>query len=501
MKTNGPGVRRFPRNLLFFSALLTALLLSVWARAQQVTLAWDANTESDLAGYKVHYGTNSRTYTTTLDVRNVTTVTVAGLSAGQTYYFAATAYNASGSQSGYSNEVSYSVPAADTAPSVPSIPSEEAPDADGDGVPDTDGAFPNDPEEWSDADRNGIGDNAEAAAEAARLAPYAPVLVSPVNDEKAGAIVMLKAGPFHSTVAGAGHAETRWQVFRDQDDTCVLDIQSAAALTSLRVPRLVLEEGTVYFWRAQFIDADGRSSDWSDYEYFATVTTASDSNLNGIPDAQEVGSAVDLDDDGLQDNDQKTIKSIQMEGVRVQIGVSIKGCPAAVAVEAVASEDPHQPGAYVADKPERMPFGLINFKLAVDEPGDTVTVTLYFSEPAPVRSRWYKYDPIAERWFDFSAYARFAADRRSMTLSLRDGGAGDADGVANGIIIDPAGVVEVTDAEASTGEASAAGGGGGGGCFIGSVHAEGSNGKGWFLMLLTSAAALFLSNRRKSDGV
>ena len=68
MKTNGPGVSRIPRNLLFFSALLTALLLSVWARAQQVTLTWDANTESDLAGYKVHYGTDSRAYTTTLDV-------------------------------------------------------------------------------------------------------------------------------------------------------------------------------------------------------------------------------------------------------------------------------------------------------------------------------------------------------------------------------------------------------------------------------------------------
>lgn len=492
MKTNGPGVRRFSRNLLFFSALLTALLLSVWARAQQVTLTWDANTESDLVGYKVHYGTNSRAYATTLDVRNVTTFTVAGLNAGQTYYFAATAYSASGSQSGYSNEVSYSVPADDTTPSVPPTPSEEAPDADGDGVPDTDDAFPNDPEEWSDADRNGIGDNAEAAAEAARLAPYAPVLVSPVNDERVGVIVMLKTGPFRSAVAGADHAGTRWQVFRDQDDTCVLDIQSATALTSLGVPRLVLEGGTTYFWRAQFIDADGSSSDWSDYEYFATVTTDSDSDLNGIPDAQEVGSAVDLDGDGLKDNDQRTIKSIQMEGLRVQIGVSIKGCPAAVAVEAVESEDPHQPGAYVADKPERLPFGLINFKLAVAEPGDTVTVTLYFSEPAPVNSKWYKYDPIAERWSDFSAYARFAADRRSMTLSLRDGGAGDADGVANGFIIDPAGVVEVTDAEVS-----GSGAGGSGGCFIAAAKAGGGSGSGWLLLGLMSAAGLALRTRRK----
>ena len=59
----------------------------MWARAEQVTLAWDANTEADLAGYKVHYGTVSGVYTATVDVHNVTTAVVTGLTAGQTYYF------------------------------------------------------------------------------------------------------------------------------------------------------------------------------------------------------------------------------------------------------------------------------------------------------------------------------------------------------------------------------------------------------------------------------
>jgi len=43
--------------------------------AEQVTLAWDPNTESDLAGYKIHYGTTSRSYTSTVDVNRVTTYT------------------------------------------------------------------------------------------------------------------------------------------------------------------------------------------------------------------------------------------------------------------------------------------------------------------------------------------------------------------------------------------------------------------------------------------
>jgi hypothetical protein len=81
------------------------------AFAAQVTLSWNPNSESDLAGYKIHYGTASARYTVHLDVRNVTTYTVTGLTAGQTYYFAASAYNSAGSESGYSNQVSFCPPA------------------------------------------------------------------------------------------------------------------------------------------------------------------------------------------------------------------------------------------------------------------------------------------------------------------------------------------------------------------------------------------------------
>ena len=94
-------------------------LIASNAMAAQVTLAWDPNTESDLAGYRVHYGTASGSYTSHTDVHNVTSYTVTGLTAGQTYYFAATAYDASGNESGYSNPLSYAVPAANGAPTDP----------------------------------------------------------------------------------------------------------------------------------------------------------------------------------------------------------------------------------------------------------------------------------------------------------------------------------------------------------------------------------------------
>lgn len=277
-------------------------------------------------------------------------------------------------------------------------------------------------------------------------------MVSPINNSGVSTMAILKTGAFRTAVAGTTHAKSRWQVFRDEDDACVLDIQSTIALTSLTVPKLVLDEGTPYFWRVQFTDSKGAASAWSDYEYFITNKTNADLNANGIPDAQEVSATTDLDKDGVRDNQQTTIKSVKMEGTSVQIGVSIKGSPTAVAIESVESEDPGQPDSYAFGKPKRMPFGLINFKIAVAKPGDQAVVKLYFSQAAPFFSKWYKYDPITDKWYDFSAYAKFASDRRSVTLTLTDGGPGDADGVANGVIIDPAGIVEVQDEIVSGGE-------------------------------------------------
>jgi hypothetical protein len=72
-----------------------------------VNLAWNANTESDLAGYKVHVGTASGVYTLlNINVGNVTSFTVTGLAPGDVYYFAVTAYDTGGAESGVSNEVS-----------------------------------------------------------------------------------------------------------------------------------------------------------------------------------------------------------------------------------------------------------------------------------------------------------------------------------------------------------------------------------------------------------
>jgi PKD repeat protein len=84
------------------------MVLHLWAcpgYGATFKLAWDANPETDLAGYRLHYGTASGNYPQVVDVGDVTGYEVVGLEDGVTYYFAVTAYNTAGNQSDYSNEV------------------------------------------------------------------------------------------------------------------------------------------------------------------------------------------------------------------------------------------------------------------------------------------------------------------------------------------------------------------------------------------------------------
>ena len=79
-----------------------------------VTLAWDASPDASAVGYRIYYGPASGVYTNSAAVGNVTSATLAGLVDGVTYFFAATAYNASGDESLFSNEANYTVPVAST---------------------------------------------------------------------------------------------------------------------------------------------------------------------------------------------------------------------------------------------------------------------------------------------------------------------------------------------------------------------------------------------------
>ncbi len=112
--------------LLFFGLVFVA----AGARAAEVTLAWDANRESDLEGYGVYYKTGTGGppydffgYVALYDLadQDSPTFAVTGLQPNTTYHFAITAYDNAGNESALSASVCAEVgavvtPCADVGP-------------------------------------------------------------------------------------------------------------------------------------------------------------------------------------------------------------------------------------------------------------------------------------------------------------------------------------------------------------------------------------------------
>jgi len=90
-------------------SILIIFFIPVLLHSASVSVSWNSNTEPDLAGYQVYYGTQSGNYGVVIDVGNVTEYTVSGLEVGKSYYFAVTAYDENWNESDYSDEVIYQV--------------------------------------------------------------------------------------------------------------------------------------------------------------------------------------------------------------------------------------------------------------------------------------------------------------------------------------------------------------------------------------------------------
>lgn len=105
------------RGLITLWSVLCAVILSLCgqnviagdADPSSVQLAWNPSPDTSVVGYRVHYGVATEQYTNSIVVGNVTSTTISGLVNGTTYFFAITAYDASGMQSPFSNEISYAV--------------------------------------------------------------------------------------------------------------------------------------------------------------------------------------------------------------------------------------------------------------------------------------------------------------------------------------------------------------------------------------------------------
>jgi hypothetical protein len=90
---------------------ITALLgaPSIQPTVTSATITWIANTETDLAGYKIYIGMAPGVYASPVVIGQTTSYVANNLLKGNTYYFAVSAFDTSGNESALSAVVSKSI--------------------------------------------------------------------------------------------------------------------------------------------------------------------------------------------------------------------------------------------------------------------------------------------------------------------------------------------------------------------------------------------------------
>ncbi len=387
-----------------FTLIITAIIIGPksLAYSANVTLAWTANTESNLSGYYIYYksGTSGAPYNGTGVVEGDSPIkvplaefadpanpeyTMHGLNDAEISFFVLTAYDTEGNESGFSNEVSYiDVPVSNLPPGTPNI------------------VYP----------ENYSGD-VEVPLDITTAA-----FSDPNNDD---------------------HIQSQWQLSEQSDfSTRVVDITSDNYLTTFSVPHMALKSTHKYYVRVRFFDIYFTASNWSSTVEFTTASFSVDLNANGITDVDEVDDNVDFNLDGIPDNYQpQIIKCVQSSDGLVSIGIE-KTSSSAEEIESLEVIDPDTISDTV-NRPADLIFGLFAYRLRVCTPGDIATIRIYFSGEIFASDVFYKYDTI-NGWYDYSEHTIFNDDGQSITLEVKDGGYGDSDGLANGIIVDPGGI-------------------------------------------------------------
>jgi len=89
------------------------------------------------------------------------------------------------------------------------------------------------------------------------------------------------------------------------------------------------------------------------------------------------------------------------------------------------------------------PFGLFDWTISDLTPGATVVVNMFFQSLVPMPPQYWKFNAGTGLWTDVCLQLQCAVDPSSpnvLQLTITDGGVGDLDGIANGMIRDPGGL-------------------------------------------------------------
>jgi hypothetical protein len=356
-------------------------------------------------------------------------------------------------------------------------------DGDGDGLTDIEEyQAQTDPTAW-DTDEDGANDGEELFYGSDPLdrndvwTAHRPA--QPVIDDSE--VVALRGGHIgtigdYADPDGDPLAASEWQLSTSENFDDLTFSRSALGTVVLEIPAGTLAKSSSYWARTRHVDTTGMPSEWSQAKLVDTADAfPNDADGDGVDDTYQVAGFADTNGDGVDDRDQGMCNLYDAEG-RSIVGFSTSDGSIRCFTSLGSADIPD--GAQYADQ---LRYGM--FAFAVDgldvDPQDpaTVQVTLHLPEAPSAASGWYKYDETNHVVTDHSAYATVNGTR--MILTLVDGGAGDQDGVVNGVIIDPSGPALVANAPPPTDEveddaggngkppADDGGGGGGGGALDG----------------------------------
>jgi len=189
--------------------------------------------------------------------------------------------------------------------------------------------------------------------------------------------------------------------------------------------------------RTRHQDSQGKWSAWSAGPSFTTVAVdPRDTDGNGVDDRYQVAPGADANGDGIPDSQEGMCDLHDAQGgavVGIKAGTGAVQCLTSVPVSGLSGVSGFPGGS--------LPYGMFAFRiegLPVDpaQPA-TAQVEVYFPKALGAGAKWYQYDVVTGRVEPFPGAVSIAGDH--ATLTLVDGGSGDADGVVNGVIVDPSG--------------------------------------------------------------
>jgi hypothetical protein len=277
-------------------------------------------------------------------------------------------------------------------------------------------------------------------------APMRPVIQTGTKDIALRDNLFKTAG--YSDPDGDAMSASEWQISKGLSFDVskiilekVLDLNTGilakeSDLLLLSMSESIFLPNTSYSIRVRFKDSTGLWSPWSDVVVFTTVeANPYDADSNGVDDSYQASGTTDTNNNGVADNTEG-IKAFKDAEQGKTIGI-VAGAGTISYITSLSTAD--IPDGVLT---ETMPYGLFSYRVDGLTPGSTVDVTFYFPDTVPPSAKWYKYDSADGTITDYTD--NVVIDGSKVTLSITDGGLGDADGIANGIIIDPSGLAYET---------------------------------------------------------